>query len=138
MPFKYASLIDRIIANSILADDSFFNGTPCWNWIGRQTINRSGMKYGRISRRITKGPRKGKVVNEFVHRVVVRGIKGRRLTRRSVAMHLCNNSLCVNPDHLGGGKQSTNVRQAVREGRHGNATRSPVSHPQHSTERQAA
>jgi hypothetical protein len=130
MPFKYATLIDRIIANSILADDSFYNGTPCWNWIGRQTVNRSGMKYGRISRRITKGPRKGTVVNEFVHRVVVRGIKGRRLTRRCVVMHLCNNSLCCNPFHLAGGTLKKNNQQAVRDGRHGNATRSPVSNPQ--------
>ena len=128
MPFKYASLIDRIIANSTLSDENFYNGTPCWEWIGRVTTNRSGTKY----------PRKGQVTMEFAHRVVVRNIKGRRLTKRMVAMHLCNNSLCVNPDHLGGGKQTTNVRQAVREGRHGNATRSPVSNPQHSTEREAA
>lgn len=127
MPFKYASLIDRIIANSILSDENFYNGTPCWEWIGRVTTNRSGTKYPRMARRLTKGPRKGRVTMEFAHRVVVRNIKGRRLTKRMVAMHLCNNSLCVNPDHLGGGKQTTNVRQAVREGRHGNATRSPVA-----------
>lgn len=127
MPFKYATLIDRIIANSVPSEDSFYNGTPCWEWIGSTITNRGGMRYGTITRRIVKGPRKGKVTKELAHRVVIKGVKGRRLSRRSVGMHLCNNSLCVNPEHLGGGKQKTNVRQCVKDGRQGNQYRAPVA-----------
>lgn len=127
MPFKYATLIDRIIANSRLSDENFYNGTPCWEWIGRVTTNRNGMFYPRITRRIIKGPRKGKVTVEFAHRVVLKGIKGRRLTTKSVCLHLCNNTICVNPEHLAGGSQAKNVRQCVNEGRHGNAYRAPVA-----------
>jgi hypothetical protein len=127
VPFKYKSLIDRVIANSVLSETSFYNGTPCWVWIGATKINRGGMHYATITRRFTKGPRKGKVSKELAHRVVIKGIKGRRLSKRSVGMHLCNNSLCVNPDHLGGGKQKTNVKQCVKDGRHGNQYRAPVA-----------
>ncbi len=120
MPFKYKSLIDRIIANSILSNENFHNGTPCWEWIGKYTENRCGTRYPRMAVRVKSGPRKGKVAAEFAHRVVLKGIKGRRLPKGVVAMHLCNNTLCVNPDHLAGGTQSKNVQQAVREGRHRN------------------
>jgi len=127
MPFKYATLIDRVIANTVLSKESFYNGTPCWEWTGNTTTNEKGYKYGRITRRLTRGPRKGQVSKEFAHRVVLKGIKGRKLTTKSVCRHLCNNTLCVNPDHLAGGTQATNMRQCVREGRHGNAYRAPVA-----------
>ena len=127
MPFKYKTLLDRVKANSVQSSTQTHEGTPCWIWTGRATPNKGGMLYGRISRRFTKGPRKGKVTMELAHRVVVRGIKGRRLSRRSVVKHLCNNSLCVNPAHLLGGTQRSNVRQCVAEGRHGNAYRAPVA-----------
>lgn len=122
MPRKYASPEDRIIANTILSDELFYNGTPCWIWIGTRKTNRAGMTYGTISVR-----RNGEHRKELVHRFVLREIKGRRLTSRSVGRHLCNNPLCCNPMHLVGGTQTTNVRQCVREGRHGNPYRAPVS-----------
>lgn len=117
MPFKYPSLIDRIIANSVPSTENFYGGTPCWEWIGRVTENRNGTRYPRMAQRVKSGSRKGKVSMEFVHRVVIRNIKGRRLTRGNVAMHLCNNTICVNPDHLAGGTQSENMKQMVRENR---------------------
>jgi hypothetical protein len=59
--------------------------------------------------------------------VVVRGIKGRRLSKRMVVQHLCNNSICVNPAHLIGGTQKANVKQCVADGRHGNQYAAPVA-----------
>jgi hypothetical protein len=118
LPFKYRSLIDRIIANSVLSEESFYNGTPCWIWTGNTTVNEGGKHYPRMTRRFSRGPRKGKVNKEFVHRVIVKGIKGRRLSKRMVAKHLCNNSLCVNPDHITGGSQASNIQQCVKDGRH--------------------
>jgi hypothetical protein len=122
MPRKYASPEDRIIANTILSDEQFHAGTPCWIWIGTRKINRDGKAYGTISVR-----KNGAVTKELVHRFVLREIRGRRMGRGSVGRHLCNNPLCCNPMHLVGGTQATNIRQCVREGRHGNAYRAPVT-----------
>lgn len=118
MPFKYPSMHERLLANSVIDEENAHGGTYCWRWIGKISVNRSGMRYGALTRRITRGPRKGQVVNEAAHRMSLKTFKQRRLTKRMVTMHLCNNSLCINPDHLVGGSQRENVRQCVRDGRH--------------------
>lgn len=115
---KYDSMEERLIANSVQSETRAYNGTACWEWIGRITVNRSGMRYGTLNIRAKRGPRKGKTVTHFAHRVALKVFKGRRLTTKSVAKHLCNNTLCINPEHLVGGTQKSNVRQCVREGRH--------------------
>lgn len=121
MPKKYESVRARIEANSAVVEpDVLFMGVPCRLWTGATSTNRSGMKYGKFSTRFKRGPRKGKVKTEGVHRVVVRKIKGRRLTTRMVVRHCCNNTLCVEPEHLFGGTQKQNVRQCVADGRHRN------------------
>lgn len=114
MPFKYPDLAHRIVANTVMAIDSFYDGTPCWLWMGKR--NASG--YPVISLRWQRGPRKGQVRSALAHRISLVTFKRRRLTARSVAKHLCNNPVCVNPDHLAGGSQRSNVRQCVAEGRH--------------------
>lgn len=124
MPFKYREPIDRIMANSVVSDTEGMmvrgEWSPCWIWVGKTRLGNRGKRYGAISTRFKNGPRKGKVRIEAVHRYVLREIKGRKLTPRSVGMHLCNVSLCCHPDHLGGGTQKANVRQCVNEGRHRN------------------
>jgi len=117
---------ERIIANSAESDRSSYNGVPCRVWLGRVKMNRSGTPYGYISVRRKSGARKGQVLAELVHRVVVRDVKGRRLTRGVNVLHLCNYSLCCEESHLVGGSQRANVRQCVEEGRHGNRYRAPV------------
>lgn len=115
---KYKDIGERIIANSVLSPDSFYKGTPCWVWTGKRDINRNGMAYPVMTMRYQRGPRKGKVYNARVHRKAVEFFKGRRVTPKMVVLHLCNNTLCVNPDHLLGGTQKKNVQQCVAEGRH--------------------
>lgn len=117
MPFKYPSMADRLIANSIISDDSAYDGTPCWIWIGKVSTNRSGMKYGVLTVCWKHGPRKGKVRTVFAHREAVKAFCNRKLPAKHVARHLCNNTLCINGAHLRGGTQRQNIRQAVREGR---------------------
>jgi len=123
---KYASLADRIIANSILGDEDTYADQPCWIWTGKVCRNRSGMLYGRMNFRYKSGPRKGKVHSMAAHRASVKAFhQGKRITPKTVVMHLCNNSLCVNPAHLMGGTQSKNVKQCVNDGRHKTPFRDP-------------
>ena len=115
---RYESIQERIIANSTPSQECLHDGTPCWEWLGKCRPNRSGVLYPYITRRITKGPRKGKVESALAHRVALRVFKKVRLMKRHVVMHLCNNTICVNPAHLARGSQKSNVQQCMREGRH--------------------
>ncbi len=117
---KYENLRERIIANSILSYDTIFAGTPCWVWIGKRHND-----YGLITLRYKSGPRKGKVYNFRAHRLSVREFQGRRVTPKSVVLHLCNNPLCVNPEHLQLGRQRENVQHCVASGRHKTPFRDP-------------
>lgn len=109
---RYASLADRIIANTVLSQDSFFEDTPCWLWIRCTKVNRSGMHYGHMNIRV-----RGKVKAHKVHRVVITVFHGRTLKRRDPVMHKCNTSICCNPAHVAGGTASKNMKQMVKDGR---------------------
>lgn len=126
MPRKYASMRERILANSVESLYSSWNGIPCRLWQGATTVNRSGVRYGKISVRIKRGPNKGKIRSAKAHREALKAFTGRRLTPRMTAKHRCNVPLCVEWRHLAGGSQRSNVRQCVDEGRHGNMYRAPV------------
>ena len=119
---RYADMRERIIANTVISQDSYYGGSFCWIWTGSYT--KSG--YPKMGSRWKSGPRKGKPRTVAAHRVAITAFTGRRLTHRMVALHLCNNTSCCNPEHLSGGTQKANVRQAVKEGRHGNQYSAPV------------
>ena len=120
MPFKYPSLVDRLLANSYPSETHVHAGERCWVWMGK---TRNG--YPAMTLRYKSGPRKGKVYNAGAHRLALIVFKGRRMTPKMVARHLCNNPLCINPAHLLGGSQRANVRQCVNDGRHKTPFRDP-------------
>lgn len=109
---------ERILANTVITPEYQYQGTYCWIWIGKKVKSNRGMEYGVLTQRYKSGPRKGKVHNVRVHRLVLQLFKGRRMTKRSVGGHLCNVSLCCHPDHVWSMSQRSNVRQCVAEGRH--------------------
>lgn len=119
---KYADLGERLCANARLAEvherECWFNGTPCWLWEGAKRRNQSGMLYGTLCVRWKRGPRRGKPRTVAAHRTSLIFFKGISIRKDYVVKHLCNNSLCINPDHLAAGTQKSNARQCVKEGRH--------------------
>lgn len=125
MPRKYPSLADRLLANSRISDECSYAGTRCWEWTGKLQRNRNGTGYPVLTLRYKSGPRKGKVYNMRAHRLAIIVFKHKRMTPKMVARHLCNNPLCINPEHLVGGSQRTNVRQCVTDGRHKTPFRDP-------------
>jgi len=133
---RYPSLQERIIANTVTLDGvgmTLPDGTwsYCWIWTGKRVKSRdrgpgsTDKWYGIISTRYKSGKRKGKVKSIRVHRLVLELFKNRRMTPKSVGMHLCTNSLCACPDHLVGGTQRQNVRQSVKDGTHRNGYSEP-------------
>lgn len=118
---KYKTVADRIVANSVLSDTSQYDGTPCWEWVGA----RNSFGYGRMNFRFKQGPRKGQHYQMLAHRAAIHHMTERRVTKRTVVMHLCNNPACVNPAHLKGGTQRKNMKQCVADGRHKTPFRDP-------------
>lgn len=112
---RYANIGERIIANSTLSHDTFYDGTPCWVWTGK--LN-STSGYPVMTTRWKKGPRKGKVHNIFAHRESLKFFRGVKVGTRYVVMHKCNVKTCVNPMHLERGSQMKNMQQCVADGRH--------------------
>lgn len=74
--------------------------TPCWVWWGR-----TNGKYGYVAL-----PDGG---NVMAHRVVYEQHKG-PLPCGTELDHLCENTLCVNPDHLEPVRHATNVHRGQR------------------------
>lgn len=123
MPKRYASMTERIKANSRPNPKHVFNGVPCRDWTG-SVFPRSDwpdvpreQHYGRIGVRFKAGPRKGQVKSTGAHREAVKA-SGRRLGSKSPARHYCNRPICVEQLHLRGGTQRQNVRDSIKAGNH--------------------
>lgn len=114
---KYADMRERILAGSVAAD-TFYAGEPCWLWVRKRRVNRAAQWYGALTVRV-----RGKIKNVQAHRASIAAFTGRSVPGSRVVKHLCNNTLCVNPAHLSGGTQSSNMKQCVREGRHNSQQR---------------
>lgn len=77
----------------------------CWLWLG--TINNAG--YGRL--RYDKSKSLGSA-----HRIAWELFRG-PIPDGLLALHRCDNSYCVNPDHLFIGDYKANVRDSKQKGR---------------------
>lgn len=80
----------------------------CWIWEGPAWSGRGGRFYGCASFQ-------GR--DRLAHRVSFEAFKG-PITDGLFVCHRCDNTLCVNPDHLFLGTNRDNMQDMVRKGRH--------------------
>lgn len=91
----------------------------CWMWL--LSIGTHG--YGNVSRAITGTGRSG-----TAHRLSYEAFKG-PIPSGMLVQHSCDNTWCVNPDHLSVGTDQTNVDDMYRKGRANRAGRKFPPHP---------
>lgn len=81
--------------------------TECWPWL---KLKRGHMQYGVLY--VDKEHR-----SVAAHRFSLIHKLGRNLAPGEQALHTCDNSACVNPDHLYVGTHADNMRDKVARGR---------------------
>ena len=81
----------------------------CWEWTGAK----HGRGYGYFYTSKEYSQRK----MDYAHRVSLFLYKGERDDEQSV-LHSCDNTCCVNPDHLSLGSHKDNMRDMSEKGRH--------------------
>lgn len=125
MPRKYASMQDRILANSRVNTSHEWGGIPCRDWTG-SVFPRSDwpdapreQRYGRIAVRYKRGPRRGQVKSTQAHRESKKAFNPKvRVGSKNVVRHCCNRPICVEERHLLGGIPKQNVRDTIKAGHH--------------------
>jgi len=108
-PASIISLSERF-ADSYIVDST----SGCWNWTGT------------LRKNTTKPPRPILYTNTervYAHRLAYELFKG-PIPPNALICHKCDNTLCVNPEHLYAGDYLSNVRDMIERNRHG-ATRFP-------------
>ncbi len=91
MPFEspYASLFERLMANSKVSDRYALKGVPCWEWMGYR-IRRG---YGRIA---IRRPERKSPQGYAAHRVMAEVVLGRSLhPDLETVEHACEIPWCV-------------------------------------------
>lgn len=93
-------LFERVRAQTIVCPD-----TGCWEWQGPVFGGHDVRRYARVGRK-TYGHR---LMYELTHGLIPRG---------QHVCHRCDNTLCLNPDHLFLGTNTENRHDSVAKGRH--------------------
>ena len=93
-------------------DRSFGTADGCWTWTGAAsgygTSKDKSHKYGHVQH-------EGRTWR--AHRLAWIAFKG-PLKKGDCVLHSCDNTLCINPDHLRLGTQADNIKDAVSKRRH--------------------
>ena len=96
-----------------------WSGWTCGNrdlgWYGRWTVPKAALRRAGID--VSRNPR----VKVYAHRTawcLARGYPIDYLSEHNIIMHVCDNPLCCNPEHLEMGSQAENVRDMIRKNRH--------------------
>lgn len=90
-----------------LKSKSVVTEAGCWEWQGFKYQSRNSRSwYGTVSCRGKKG-RVHRVAYHLVHGPIPEGV---------LIMHLCDNSICCNPDHLKAGTTQENLKDAAAKG----------------------
>jgi hypothetical protein len=99
----YRNLEERLIANSYVSDELFFEGTACWLWFGH--CKEDG--YGTLNLWCFKTKKRKKYK---AHRVAYEVFTGKKLRCDREIDHLCCIRNCINPAHLRAVKYITNLK----------------------------
>lgn len=86
----------------------------CREWTGRTHESAGGNLYGMVY----TASKDGQGIAERAHRVAYRLFVG-PLADDDLVCHKCNNTICVEPDHLYKGTHQDNAYDAILAGRHG-------------------
>lgn len=120
MPFKYASLVDRIKANSIPTKvPGVTLKKPCRLWTG--SLNASG--YPKMTMRTRYRDKKTghkKIKSVLAHRVALAHYSSMPVWRLNYCCHMCDQRACVEPTHLLSKSQKWNMRDMVAKSRNKN------------------
>lgn len=81
--------------------------TGCWNWTASKRKARGGFVYGQFS--LNGYPEWSHRASWIIH--------NNEIPNGMLVCHKCDNTLCVNPDHLFLGTQTDNIRDMISKGR---------------------
>lgn len=98
-------VINRLCSKTVWSGD-------CLLWTGAKRCHK-GFFYGAIR---GDGGRKSRML--VASRVALETKISRPLSAGEVAMHACDNPLCVNPDHLSVGSHRDNTQDMIKKSRH--------------------
>ena len=88
--------------------------TGCWNW----TAAKNGRGYGHFY----TPPSFSNHKMDFSHRVSYYLYKCEKVAEDLCIRHKCDNTSCVNPNHLEKGSHTDNMQDMVKRGRHKSGT----------------
>jgi hypothetical protein len=91
--------LQNLIENNSIPEPN----SGCWLWLGAIDKNNYG------TRRI--GPRKNNK-NYYAHRLAFEAFRN-KIPKNLQVNHICDNSLCVNPEHLYLGTQQDNMKDKI-------------------------